>query len=87
MIVVTLDEKIVVVSGGETFYGKVLVGDSMKRVGDDTYQLSATGFISIVRNVVSYNTFRNGKTEFVNFDTMNVAGVQPEANLTGVPTA
>lgn len=85
MIVVTLDEKVVVVSGGETLYGKILVGDSITRVGDDTYQLKANGFISIVKDMVTYNKFRNGKIETVNFDSLNVVGVQVEADLTGVP--
>jgi hypothetical protein len=86
MIVVTLSEKVVVVSSGDTFYGKVLVGNNMTLIGDDCYQIEATGFISIVKDLVEYNPFKNGKIEKVNTRGVNIEGVQVDADIKGVPT-
>lgn len=84
MFLVTLAEKVAVVVGGETFYGKVLVASGQTKDGAG---LAVTGFLSISGDIVVYNQFKNGLTADVAPTPDKVIGVQRNVDMTGVPTA
>lgn len=85
MFLITLKEKIVIVSGGETFYGKLLVADDINRTGIDHHNADVVGFLSILNDTPRYNTFRGNKAESVNLLEDNIMSVQLAADLKGVP--
>lgn len=84
MFLITLKEKIVIVSGGETFYGKLLVANDINRTGTDHHNADVVGFLSILNDTPRYNTFRGNKAESVNLLEDNIMSVQLAADLKGV---
>lgn len=84
MFLVTLKEKMAIVVGGETFYGKVLVASGQT---EDEVGLVVNGFLSIVGDSAQYNTFKGGLTVDVAPTPSEVIGVQRNVDMTGVPTA
>lgn len=82
MILITLKEKIAIVSGGVTFYGSVLVAKELDRHGDNHHQAIVTGYLTITGESARYNAFQNNKEEIVNILETNILAVHLNTGIT-----